>query len=132
MIKHIYKQICKKLLKTGCSFTLKWIPREANKIAHKYSYTAFQKIKCINEKNEILVINQKSFVKILTNFNKSQCEIILYLINNINQKKLVEITQKQIAEILNIPISTINKSFRELIELNIIEKVKNGEYGLLI
>lgn len=132
IIKNKYKQICRKLLRSGCSFTLKWVPRNANKIAHKYSYLVFKRLKKINSKNEILTIDLNLFITILTTFNKKQCEIILHLINNANQQKIIIITQKQIAEFLNIPISTINKSFNELIELNIIEKVKNGKYALLI
>lgn len=132
IMKKNYKKLCSKLSKTGCSFTINWVPREKNKDAHNNSYAMFRRLKIINEKNNILVIEQKSFIKILENCNKNQCKIILYLLNNTNQQKLISMTQKQIAEALNVHVSTINKVFKELMELNIIEKLEKGCYGLLI
>lgn len=131
-MKQMYKTANKKLSKNGCSFTLKWVPRESNKIAHKYSYSAFKKIKVTNYENEILVIDKKTFFEILTKFNKREYEIMMYLCNNSNKQKLILMTQKQISKSLNISISAINKSIKELITLNIIEKVKNGKYAILI
>lgn len=132
MMREIYKKICNKLSRKGCSFRLKWIPRESNKIAHKYAYAAFQKLKVVNHKNEILVIDKKSFLEILTRFNKKQCEIIHYLFNISNEQKLILMTQKQIAVSLKLSVSTINNMFQDLMNLNILEKVKNGKYALLI
>lgn len=132
IMKQMYKTLDKKLSKSGCSFTLKWIPRESNKIAHRYSYSAFKKIKVINYKNEALVIDKKAFFEILTKFNKRQYEIMIYLYNNSNNQNVISMTQKQISKSLNMSISAINKSIKELINLNIIEKVKNGKYAVLI
>jgi len=132
LMRKIYKKLCNKLSKKGCSFRLKWIPRETNKIAHKYAYTTFQKLKTVNYKNEILVIDKRSFLELLTKFNKKQCKIIQYLFNISNEQKLIVMTQKQIAISLNLPVSTINNIFQELVRLNILEKVKNGRYALLI
>lgn len=131
-MKQMYKTVNKKLSKNGCSFTLKWVPRELNKIAHKYSYSTFKKIKVINYKNEVLVIDRKAFFEILTNFSKRQYEIMIYLYNNSNNQNVISMTQKQISKSLNMSISSINKSIKELIKLNIIEKVKNGKYAVLI
>lgn len=131
-MKQIYKIVNKKLSSNGCSFTLKWIPRGSNKIAHKYSYSAFKRIKVANYKNEVLVIDKKAFFEILTKFNKKQSEIIIYLYNNSNNQNVILMTQEQISRSLNMSISAINRSIKELINLNIIEKVKNGKYAVLI
>jgi len=132
LIKKVYARLCKKLAKKGCSFRIRWIPRNLNKIAHKYSYSIFKKLKAVCESNDSLIIDKKSFIQILTKFNKKQCEIIIYLFNNSNQEKLILATQKEISKNLNISVSTINKILKELISLSILEKVKNGRYSLLI
>ena len=38
----------------------------------------------------------------------------------------------EIAKSLEIPIFYLNKTFQELIKLNVLEKVKNGKYSLTI
>lgn len=68
---------------------------------------------------------------ILANFDKRQLSIILHLLNNIGQDSLILTTQKALAENLNVSISIINKTIKELNQLKIIEKVKNGKYLLL-
>ena len=132
LMKEMYKKLCKKLSRQGCSFGLRWIPRESNKQAHKYAYTALQKIKNNNVKNQILLIDKKSFIEILKKFNKNQIEIIIYLFNISNEENLIIKTQKEIAQGVNLSVSTTNYIIRELIKLNIIQKVKNGRYHLLI
>ena len=127
-----YERITKTLSKKDCSFRLKWIPRGANKIAHKHSYSVFKRLKVVNEKNEILVIKKKTFIEILSKFNKRQCEIIIYLFKISNEQKLILRTQKEIAEEVNISVVSINKVFQVLINLNVLQKVKNGKYALLI
>ncbi len=76
--------------------------------------------------------DKRAFFEILAKFNKKQSEIIIYLYNNSNNQNVISMTQKQISKSLNISISAINKSIKELINLNIIEKVKNGKYAVLI
>lgn len=93
MMKNIYKNMCKKLSKKGCSFKLKWVPRGANKIAHKYSYSIFQKLKKTNDSKDVIVIDKKSFIEILKKSNKNQCDVILYLFNISNEKNLIINTQ---------------------------------------
>lgn len=56
-IKQTYERIKRKLSKKDCSFRLKWIPREINKVAHKHSYLAFQKLKITNNKSDIVLID---------------------------------------------------------------------------
>lgn len=131
-IKKSYNRIKKRLAKKDCSFKLKWIPRGANKVAHKYSYSAFQKLKQINSKKDIILIDKKSFLEILKKFNSKQYKIIIYLFQISNEDKFILKTQTEIATLLEIPISYINKTFQELIKLNILEKVKNGKYSLTI
>ncbi len=132
IIKKSYNRIKKRLAKKDCSFRLMWIPRDANKIAHKYSYSGFQKLKQTNYKKDIVLIDKKSFLEILQKFNSKQCKIIIYLFQISNENKFILKTQSEIAESLEIPISYINKTFQELIKLNVLEKVKNGKYSLTI
>lgn len=131
-MKKIYERICKKLSKKGCSLTLDWVSRNSNKMAHKHSYAAFQRLKLVNDKNEILIIDKNSFMEVLTKLNKKQCEVIVFLLKISSEQKTISRTQKDIAESLEMPVTSINKIFQELIRLNIMEKVKNGIYALLI
>lgn len=131
-IKKSYNRVKKRLAKKDCSFKLKWIPRGNNKIAHKYSYSAFQKLKKANYKKDIILIDKESFLELLQKFNSRQCKIIIYLFQNSNEDKSILKTQTEIARSLEISISYINKTFQELIKLNILEKVKNGKYSLTI
>lgn len=132
IMKKSYEKVSKKLERNKCSFKIKWIPRESNKIAHKYSYSTFQKLKVIDEKRDLLLIDKKSFIEILLKLSKIQYKIIVYLIDVSNVEKIIIMTQKEIAEELNISICEINKSFKEFINLSILEKIKNGKYALLI
>lgn len=131
-IKKSYERIQKRLAKKDCSFRLKWIPREANKIAHKYSYAAFKKLKKVDNKNDIILIHKKLFLELLQKFNSKQFRIIIYLFKISNEDKFILKTQIEIAKSLEIPISYINKTFQELIKLNILEKIKNGKCSLTI
>lgn len=132
IIKNMYKNISKKLTKENCSFNIKWISRENNKIAHKYAYAIFKELRMNNYKNELLLIDKNVFIDILLKLNKIQYEIIIYLIKSSNEQKLVNLTQKEIASDLNMPIYVINKNFKVFINLNILEKIRNGKYALLI
>ena len=132
IMRKTYNKVCKKVSKRNGSFSLIWIPREANKMAHKWSYTAFQKLRGYSEKKEILLINKDSFFKLLLNGEKTQNEIIKYLFSNSDEQKLILKTQKEISNSLNIPISIVNKSINNLIKLDVLEKVKNGKYEILL
>ena len=131
-MKKTYSTLCKKVFKNEGSFSLTWIPREANKMAHKWSYIAFQRLRGYNEKKEVLLIDKSSFLEILLNGKREQNEIIKYLFFNSNEHKIILKTQKEMSDALNIPISTINRILNKLIELDVLEKVKNGMYVILI
>ena len=133
-MKNKYRKICIKLSKYNSSFKIKWVARKDNKIAHKYAYATLKKIKNApkNMANEIVIIEKKSFLEILTKITKKENQIIIYLFNNINEQKIISITQEDISQSLNISITTINNMFKKLIDLNVIEKVKNGKYAILI
>jgi len=131
-IKKSYNRIKKRLAKKDCSFKLKWIPRGANKLAHKYSYSAFQNLKQTNYKKDIILIDKESFLELLQKFNSRQCKVIIYLFRISNEDKFILKTQTEIAKSLQIPISYINKIFQELIKLNVLAKIKNGKYSLTI
>ena len=131
-MKKTYTTLCKKVFKKEGSFSLTWIPREANKMAHKWSYIAFQRLRGYNEKKEVLLIDKSSFLEILLNGKREQNEIIKYLFFNSDEHKIILKTQKEMSDALNIPISTINRNLNNLIELDVLEKVKNGMYVILI
>lgn len=131
-IKQTYERIKKVLSKKDCSFRLRWIPRESNKIAHKHAYLAFQKLKVQNNKNDIILIDKYSFLELLQILNSNYYKVILYLFQISNEEKLILKTQSQIAETLEISKYNINKIFKQLIKLNILGKIKNGKYILLI
>lgn len=133
-MKNKYRKICIKLSKYNSSFKIKWVARRENKIAHKYAYATLKKIKNTpkNLANEIVIIEKKSFLDILTKITKKEIKIIIYLFNNINEQEIISITQEGISQSLNISITTINNLFKKLIDLNVIEKVKNGKYAILI
>lgn len=131
-IKKSYDRIKKRLAKKDCSFKLKWIPRGANKIAHKYSYSAFQKLKQTSYKKDIILIEKESFLELLQKFNSRQSKVIIYLFKISNEDKFILKTQMDIARSLEISISCINKIFQKLIKLNVLTKIKNGKYSLTI
>lgn len=132
LMKNMYKKICQKLCRKGCSFRLRWVPRENNKDAHKYAYAALQKIKNSYVKNQILLIEKKTFIEILKKFNKNQIEIIIYLFNISNEENLITKTQKEIAQDLELPLSTTNYIIRQLMKLSLLQKIRNGKYCLLM
>ncbi len=131
-IKQTHRGIKRNLSRKDCSLKIKWIPRQQNKTAHNSSYSAFKKIKLSNYKKELILIEQESFLEILQKFNKEQYKVIVYLIQIANQENFIKRTQSEIAQNLTIPLSSLNKIMQKLIELDIIAKIKNGEYSLLI
>lgn len=128
LMKKVYERISKKLSKQGGGFNLKWIPRNSNKIAHKYSYTEFKQTMLKKEDKEILLINKKDFIEFLKSFNSDKKRAIIYLFKISNEENFILSTQKEISKVLNIPISTVNNIFKKLIKLNILKKIKNGKY----
>ena len=134
MIK-IYNVICTKLNKNNCNFALKYISRDLNKIAHKQTYSMLKRIRKVSKMNvskEDILINKKIFCEILSSFNKRQISIIIYLLNISNGDGLIEMTQSEISNNVNVSIATISKTIKRLDKLKILEKVKNGKYLLLI
>ena len=131
-IKQTYTRSKKILSKKNCSFRLRWIPRESNKVAHKHAYSAFQKLKTTNNKKDIVLIDIDSFLRLLQGFNSNQYKVISYLFKNSNEQKLILKTQSEIAEKIELSTYSINKIFKEFIKLNILGKIKNGKYILLI
>ena len=79
-----------------------------------------------------MLIDRDSFLRLLQEFNSRQYKVILYLFKNSNEQKLIVKTQSEIAKKLEISTYSINKIFKEFIKLNILGKIKNGKYILLI
>lgn len=130
-----YNVICTKLSKNNCSFVLKYISRDLNKIAHKQTYNMLKRIKKVSKINvskEDILINKEVFCEILSSFGKRQISIIIYLLNISNKNGLIEMTQSEIANNLKVSIATISRTIKKLNKLKILEKVKNGKYLLLI
>lgn len=88
-IKESYKRVSNKMNRENCSFTLKWIPREENKVAHKYSYASFKKLRSKEYKNNILLFERKKLSKFLNKFNSKQCKVLIYLYLIANENKLI-------------------------------------------
>lgn len=130
-----YNMISTKLSRKNCSFSLKWIKRDLNKIAHKQTYNMLKRVRKVNKLNtskEDVLIDKKIFCEILSNFDKKQISVILHLLNIVGQDGLIAMTQKILAENLNVSISVVNKTIKELRQFGILDKVKNGKYLLLI
>lgn len=105
---------------------------QENKVAHKHSYLAFQKLKIQNNKNDIILIDKYLFLELLQILNSNYYKVISYLFQILNEEKLILKTQREIAKTLEISTYNINKIFKQLIKLNILGKIKNGKYILLI
>lgn len=130
-----YNMIFTKLSRKNCSFSLKWIKRDLNKIAHQQSYNMLKRVRKVNKLNtskEDVLIDKKIFCKILSNFDKKQISVFLYLLNMVEQDGLIVMTQKILAENLNVSILVVNETIKELRQFGILDKVKNGKYLLLI
>lgn len=130
-----YNVICTKLNKNNCNFILKYISRDLNKIAHKQTYNMLKRIKKIGRANtskEDILINKDAFCEILSSFNQKQLSIIIYLLNISNKNGIIETTQNEISNNINMPITTINRTIKKLNKLKILEKIKNGKYLLSI
>lgn len=134
-MKKAYNVVKTKLSGENSNFILKWISRDMNKIAHKQTYNMLKRVRKIknfeNTKEDIL-INKSIFCSLLSNYDKNQYLILVYLLNILDNEGLIKITQKVVSEQLNLTLSIVNKKFKQLIELKVLEKVKNGKYMLLI
>lgn len=134
-MKKAYNVVKTKLSGENSHFILKWISRDMNKIAHKQTYNMLKRVRKIknfeNTKEDIL-INKSIFCSLLSNYDKNQYLILVYLLNILDNEGLIKITQKVVSEQLNLTLSIVNKKFKQLIELKVLEKVKNGRYMLLI
>ena len=133
-IRKKYKQVYLKLSNKICEFSINWIPRKSNKIAHRYTYNMFKKIKKSEEfkaSSEKVTMSKKAFYEILTRLNKNECQIIIHLLSILTQDNVVMTTQSDIAETLNKSNSMVNRTFKKMEQLSILKRVKNGKYVLL-
>lgn len=134
-MKKAYNVINTKLSKKNSDFILKWISRDLNKIAHKQTYNMLKRVKQVKNfknKKEDLLINKNIFCSLLSSEDKNQYLILVYLLNILDDEGLIKITQKDVSKDLNLTLSIVNKKFKQLMELRILEKIKNGTYLLLI
>ena len=134
-MKKAYNVVSTKLSKKNSNFILKWISRNLNKVAHKQTYNMLKrvrKVKNVRNIKEDLLISKNVFCSLLSNCDKNQYLILIYLLNVLDNECLVKITQKEVSEKLKINLSIVNKNFKKLIEMEILAKIKNGIYMLLI
>ena len=82
--------------------------------------------------NNISLSEIKKFLNLLQSNKANQYKIIAYLLQISNEEKFILKTQNEIATTLKISIYTVNKAFKEFIKLNVIQKIKNGKYLLLL
>lgn len=130
-IRKTFKRI-KENLNDECTFNIKWISRDNNKIAHKYSYSVLKKATSKEYKKNIAIFDRKGLLKYLKKFDSKKHKVLIYLHLIKNEEKIVIKTQKEIAKALELSNSYINKIFLELIKFNMLKKVKNGKYKLLL
>lgn len=131
-IKETYQKCKEMLLKSGNTFKLKCISRNINNIAHKYSYAIFRNFRKNMKYEECIWIEKKSFLKLLQEINSKQIKVIIYLFQMSNSENIIFKTQSQIADELGMNITFVNKTFKKIAEMKLIEKVKNGKYALLV
>lgn len=134
-MKKAYNVVSTKLSKKNSNFILKWISRNLNKVAHKQTYNMLKrvrKIKNVGNIKEDLLISKNVFCSLLSNYDKNRYLILVYLVDILDGESLIKITQKEVSEKLKINLGIVNKTFGQLIEMRILEKVKNGIYMLLI
>lgn len=131
-IKETYQKCKEMLLKNGNSLKLNCISRNINNIAHKYSYATFKVLKKNMMYEECIWIEKKSFLKLLQEMNSKQIKVIIYLFQISNSENIIFKTQLQIAEDLGMNITFVNKTFKKVVEMKLIEKIKNGKYALIV
>ena len=73
-----------------------------------------------------------SYFKLLQDYNSNYYKVISYLFQISNEERLILKTQSEITKTLEISTYNINKIFKQLIKLNILGKIKNGKYIILI
>lgn len=131
-IKESYNQ-CKAILpKNENSLKLKCIPRKSNNLAHKYSYSKFNNYIKEIVSNDCIILDKECFFKFLQTIDNKQIKVISYLFTVCDSENIIVKTQFQIANELNMTLTFINRIFKKMIEMKLIEKVKNGIYILLI
>lgn len=131
-MKNTYKRFYKKLKKVESSISITWIPREANKVAHKWTYNAFQRLKGYTDKKEIAVISTNALLELLSENQENYGTIIKYLYAVSDEQKVIRKTQEEIAYALDISTTKANCYLKKLVNLDILRKIKNGKYALLI
>lgn len=79
-----------------------------------------------------MTLERKELIRFLYKFNSKQCKVLIYLYLIANESKLILKNQQQVSKMLEMSTSSINKIFKELCSTNMMEKVGNGKYHLLI
>ena len=69
--------------------------------------------------------NIKAFMNILSLMGYKKIEVLNLLIQNINGRNQIELTQREVSKILNIDLKTVSAAFVELSSLGLIKKIKN-------
>ena len=133
-MKQMNCKIKQKLKNKGDNFEISHILREDNKIAHKHSYSIFKSLKkkIPKKKKESIIIKRQDFLELLKYIDSNCSKVIIYLLQVSNDENFILQTQKDIANIVGISNRTVNKIFKILMNLNILEKIQRGKYLLLL
>ena len=133
-MKQMNNKIKQKLKDKGDHFEINHILRADNKVAHKHSYSFFKSLKkkIPEKKKESIIIKRQDFLELLQHIDSNCSKVIIYLFKVSNDENLILKTQKDIAIIIGISNGAINKIFKSLMNLNILEKIQKGKYLLLL
>lgn len=130
-IKESYRRAHKKMKEKSIYFELRYISRKKNKIAHQYSYKTFKRHKDENPISNIMK-NRSELIQFCNKIGIKQGKVLIYLFLISNDDKIISKTQEEIAKSLNLTTSNINRIFRNLKKIEILEKKQNGKYLLKI
>lgn len=128
------RRIKEKLSINNCNFKIELISRGQNQTAHNCSYKVFKSLRenSNGNTNENIIVSKKLFLELIQQDGVKKCKVIIYLFQISDEEDLIVKTQKEIADVLKMPISTINKIFKELVASNILKKIRNGIYSMNI
>ena len=129
-MKNTYKDFYADLSKAGSELKIKWVPRNSNKIAHKYAYGMLKSAEILNRDNDDITINVNTLCEMLSEFSKDQKMIFQHLLSLTDTEDFIRTTQSSIASSLKISNSSVSKTIRKLSEFNIIQKIGRGKYLL--
>lgn len=130
LILNQYKKLCRIYYGNGNNFKIIWISRKINKDAHNIAYSKMLRARKKHIAN--CIVKKGNFIEYLIKFTKNQYEILNYFIISSDSENIVFTTQNELSNNFKISNGSISKCMRFLFYLNILDKVKNGKYQILL